>query len=162
MDDADAVSGVPDAGNSPAEFPETTRNEGSSEEMSERAAQKTEIPTVAKISRDIVRIHARLFDRGPTRAKTIWRDEIVTCVLEDIFTKAERVLVEGGRFEQVRLNRVTFHDQAESLLRRAVEMATGHYVDVFLGQVAEDGVAAMVFVLGEHAGSLYEDAAGDV
>lgn len=126
--------------------------------MSEHAAaQKNEVPAVARISRDIVRIHARLFERGPTRAKTIWRDEVVCCVLEDIFTRAERVLVDGGRFDRVRASRIAFHDQAEPLLRRAVEMATGHYVDAFLGQVGEDGAAAMVFVLGDHAGSLYDD-----
>jgi uncharacterized protein YbcI len=128
--------------------------------MSERVAhQKAEVPAVARISRDIVRIHARLYDHGPTKAKTLWRDEIVVCILEDIFTRAEHMLVDGGHFDVVRRHRIAFHDQAESLLRRAVEMATGHYVDVFLGQVAEDGVAAMVFVLGEHAGSLYEHAA---
>jgi uncharacterized protein YbcI len=121
------------------------------------ATQKSEIPTVARISRDIVRIHARLYDRGPTKAKTIWRDEVVVCVLEDVFTTAERMLVDGGRFDRVRANRVAFYDQAEPLLRRAVEMATGYYVDTFLGQVGEDGVAAMAFVLGEHAGTLYGD-----
>jgi uncharacterized protein YbcI len=125
------------------------------------AAQNSDVPVVARISRDIVRIHARLYDRGPTRAKTIWRHEIVVCVLEDIFTRAERLLVDGGHFDRVRANRIAFHDQAEPLLRRAVEMATGHYVDSFHGQVCEEGVAAMVFVLGEHAGSLYEDADGD-
>jgi uncharacterized protein YbcI len=117
--------------------------------------QETAIPAAARISRDIVRIHARLCDRGPTEAKTIWHDEIVTCVLRDVFTKAERVLIDGDHFDLVRAHRTASHDQVEPLLCRAVEMATGHYVDVFLGQVAEEGVAAMVFVLGEHAGSLY-------
>ena len=124
-------------------------------------AQKPEVPVVARISRDIARIHAHLYDRGPTKAKTIWRDEIVVCVLEDVFTRAERMLIDRGRFALVRANRVAFYDQAEPLLRRAVEMATGHYVDSYLGQVCEQGVAAMVFVLGEHAGSLYEGADGD-
>jgi hypothetical protein len=53
---------------------------------------------------------------------------------------------------------MAFHDKAGPLLRRAVEMATGRYVDSFLGQVDEEGVAVMAFVLGEDAGSLYEDA----
>lgn len=131
--------------------------------MSEpNATQKTTIPATARISRDIVRIHARLCDRGPTKAKTVWRDEIVTCVLHDVFTRAEQVLIDGGHFDLVRAHRAASYDQAEPLLSRAVEMATGHYVDVFLGQVAEEGVAAMVFVLGEHAGSLYEGVADRV
>jgi uncharacterized protein YbcI len=118
------------------------------------AAKKAAIPIVARISRDIVRIHARLYDRGPPRAKTVWREEVVCCVLEDIFTRAERTLVDGGHFDRVRANRTALHDQAEPLLCRAVEMATGRYVEHFLGQVAEEGVAVMVFVLGEHAGRL--------
>lgn len=41
--------------------------------------RRTAVPGVADISREIVRLHSRLYGRGPTRAKTIWRDEIVTC-----------------------------------------------------------------------------------
>jgi uncharacterized protein YbcI len=129
-----------------------------SEPAEQVAAQKQEIPAVARISRDIVRIHARLHDHGPTKAKTLWREEIVVCVMEEVFTTAERMLVDGGRFDLVREQRMAFHDKAGPLLRRAVEMATGRYVDSFLGQVDEEGVAVMAFVLGEDAGSLYEDA----
>jgi uncharacterized protein YbcI len=125
--------------------------------LEEDDGQETTIPADARISRDIVRIHARLCDRGPAEAKTIWDDEIVTCVLHDVFTKAERTLIDGDHFDLVRARRTASHDQVEPLLCRAVEMATGHYVEVFLGQVAKEGVTAMVFVLGEHAGSLYGD-----
>jgi uncharacterized protein YbcI len=103
---------------------------------------------VAAISRDIVRIHSRFYGRGPTRAKTIWREEIVICVLEDIFTKAEQLLVDGGRFEEVRQHRIAFQDQVEPLFREAVEATTGRPVKSFLSQTAPDGVACEVFVLG--------------
>jgi uncharacterized protein YbcI len=103
---------------------------------------------VAVISREIVRIHARYYGRGPTKAKTVWRDEIVTCVLQDIFTKAERLLVESGRFEQVRAHRVAFQDEVEPLFRNCVEAATGRRVESFLSQVSIDGAASEVFVLG--------------
>jgi uncharacterized protein YbcI len=102
---------------------------------------------VASISRDIVRIHAQFYGRGPTRAKTVWRDEIVVCILEDIFTKAERLLVDGGRFEDVRLHRMAFQDEVEPLFRSVVEAITDRQVKSFLSQVAEDGVASEVFVL---------------
>jgi len=105
------------------------------------------------MSRDIVEIHARLYGRGPTRAKTIWRDGIVCCVLEDVFTAAERVLVGGGHFAEVRAQRVAFEEQVGPLLRRAVEMSTRHYVDSFVGQANEEGVMSEVFVLGEHVGA---------
>jgi uncharacterized protein YbcI len=44
----------------------------------------------AQISREIARLHARLFGRGPTRANTFVYDEFALCVLEDILTPAER------------------------------------------------------------------------
>lgn len=103
---------------------------------------------VATISRDIVRIHARFYGRGPTKAKTVWRDEIVICVLEDIFTKAEQLLVDGGRFEDVRAHRTAFQDEAEPLFLASVESATGRKVRSFLSQVSIDGAASEVFVLG--------------
>jgi len=80
---------------------------------------------VAEISREIVRVHARFYGRGPTRAKTVWRDEIVICILEDIFTKAELLLIEGDRFEDVRLHRIAFQDEVAPLLRGGVEAVVG-------------------------------------
>ena len=108
---------------------------------------RAETPAIAVISREIVQIHARFYGRGPTRAKTIWRDEIIVCVLEDIFTKAERMMVDGGRFQMVRANRQAFQDEAAPLFRAVVEGATGHRIRSFLSQVAVDGVASEVFTL---------------
>jgi uncharacterized protein YbcI len=104
---------------------------------------------VATISRDIVRIHAQFYGRGPTRAKTVWRDEIVVCVLEDIFTKAERLLVDAGRFADVRTHRTAFQDEVEPLFRGAIEAITGRPVRSFLSQIASDGTACELFVLGD-------------
>lgn len=108
---------------------------------------------VAEISREVVRLHAHFYGRGPTKAKSIWRSEVVVVILEEVFTKAELVLVEAGRFKQVRAHRQAVQDQIEPLLRRVVEEATGRPVRAFLSQVsAEDrGIASEVFVLGAAA-----------
>jgi uncharacterized protein YbcI len=106
---------------------------------------------VATISREIVGIYAEYYGRGPTKAKTLWREDVVTCILEDSFTRAERLLVEGGRFDQVRLNRQAFQDQIEPLFRATIEKVTGRQVLTCLSQVNRDGVAAEVFVLGGRA-----------
>lgn len=108
---------------------------------------------VAAISRDIVRVHAEYYGRGPTKAKTIWRDEIVTCILEDIFTKAEQLMVDHGRFEEVRQNRIAFQDEVGPIFRAAIEKTTGRQVKSFLSQISDDGVASDVFVLGGPIGS---------
>jgi uncharacterized protein YbcI len=108
---------------------------------------------VASISREIVGIYAEYFGRGPTKAKTLWREEIITVILEDAFTRAERVLVDGGRFDQVRLNRQAFQDQIEPLFRETIERVTGREVVTCLSQINRDGVAAEVFVLSPYPGA---------
>ena len=42
---------------------------------------------LAGISRDIVRVHARYYGRGPTKAKTVWKHGMTACILEEIFTE---------------------------------------------------------------------------
>jgi uncharacterized protein YbcI len=108
---------------------------------------------VATISREIVGIYAEYYGRGPTKAKTHWREDVVTCILEDAFTRAERVLVDGGRFDQVRMNRQAFQDEIEPLFRATIEKVTGRRVETCLSQINKDGVAAEIFVLGPSAGA---------
>ena len=103
---------------------------------------------IAEIAREVVRIHAQYYGRGPTKARAIWRHDVVAVILEEIFTKAEEILVEAGRFDQVRSHRQAFQDQVEPLFRNVVEQATGHSVRGFLSQVSEEGIASEVFVLG--------------
>jgi uncharacterized protein YbcI len=107
---------------------------------------------VAAISRGVVGIYAEYYGRGPTKAKTYWSEDLVVVILEDVFSRAERVLVDAGRFEQVRLNRQAFQDGIEPLFRQAIEAQTGRRVTACLSQVNQDGVAAEVFVLGPDLG----------
>lgn len=112
-------------------------------------SDETSGPVVAALAREIVRIHSQYFGRGPTKAKAIWRNGIIVVLLEEIFTKSEEVLVEAGRFEQVRANRQAFQDQVEPIFREAVERTTGREVRDFLSQVTAGGIASEVFVLDE-------------
>jgi uncharacterized protein YbcI len=105
---------------------------------------------VAEIAREIVRLHAQYYGRGPTKAKAVYRNDVIVVVLEEIFTKAEEVLNDGGQFAQVRVQRQAFQDIMAPLLRNAVEQATGRQVRSFLSQVSEEGIASEVFVLISH------------
>jgi uncharacterized protein YbcI len=70
------------------------------------------------------------------------------CFLEDIYTKAERTLIDAGRFEEVLRARNAFQDAMEVPFREAVEKATGRRVTAFLSQVGMDpDVGAEVFWL---------------
>lgn len=106
-------------------------------------------PVVAEIARGVVKIHAHYFGRGPTRARAICRNDVVVVILEEIFTRAERTLIETGHFDQVRQHRQTFQDEIEPRFREVVEEATGRRVRGFLSQVSIDGIASEVFVLAD-------------
>jgi uncharacterized protein YbcI len=114
---------------------------------SEAAASDSSGAVVATISRQIVKIYSEYFGRGPTKAKTFMRDDLVVCVLGDVFTRAEQLLVDAGRFPQVREHRQAFQDEVEPIFRAVIEEIAGRQVQAFLSQVSKDGVAVEVFIL---------------
>jgi uncharacterized protein YbcI len=111
-------------------------------------ASQRELSPTAEISRAVVRVHAQFYGRGPTKARTSWTGDHIVCTLEDIYTPAERTLIDAGNFDQVRLMRTAFQDAVEPLLRAAVEDATGRSVRAFFSQISLDPpMAAEVFLL---------------
>jgi len=50
----------------------------------------------ATISKEIVRLQAGYYGKGPTRAKTYIVEDLVVVVLEESFTRAEKTLAERG------------------------------------------------------------------
>lgn len=121
-----------------------------SDDLEVSVAGATDAPghsIVAEIAREIVRVHAQYYGRGPTKAKAVYRNDVIVVILEEIFTKSEEVLNDGGEFLQVRAQRQAFQDLMAPLLCNVVEQATGRPVRAFLSQVHEQGVASEVFVL---------------
>jgi uncharacterized protein YbcI len=106
---------------------------------------------LGKIARAVVQVHARFYGRGPTKAKAVWRDEVVCVALEDLFTQGEKVLVQAGKFDQVRDTRLAFQDEVEPVLRAEIEAITGHRVRAFTSQVSVDNFGSEVFVLADGA-----------
>lgn len=102
----------------------------------------------AATSREIVRLYARMLGRGPTRARTHLHTDHVACVLEDIFTRAERTLIDVGRGSQVVEMRLSLHDAMKSQLTGIVEEHTQRKVRLCICQVdAEVDVALEFFLL---------------
>jgi uncharacterized protein YbcI len=92
----------------------------------------------AQISREIVRLHARLYGRGPTKAKAYVHDDYVLCLLEEIFTTAERTLVDADRADHVKATRQAFQEAVEADFVEVVEAATGRTVRAFVSSVHID------------------------
>lgn len=100
---------------------------------------------VAQLSREIVQLHARLYGRGPTKARSYLQDDYAVCVLEEIFTTAERTLIGAGSSEHVSQTRQKFQEAVKDQFIEVVERITGRTVRVFLSQVDVDADLALEF-----------------
>jgi uncharacterized protein YbcI len=102
----------------------------------------------SRISRDIVRLHAQLYGRGPTKAKTYLDEDYALCVLQEIFTPGEKTLIETGHSAQVQATRHAFQEAVENQFVEAVEASTGRRVRAFFSQIHVDtDSAAELFLL---------------
>jgi uncharacterized protein YbcI len=106
--------------------------------------------TRARISREIVRLQAEYYGKGPTKAKTYIVDDLVVVVLEESFTRAEKTLAERGEGAAVQHIRRRFQQQMAEDFTSVVEQATGRRVRTFLSEtdIAED-VSVETFLLAE-------------
>jgi len=102
----------------------------------------------AAISNMIVRLFAEYTGRGPTKARTTIRDNVVVCIAEDNMTKAERRLTQEGEGELVVKVRRKFQSTMRDDLVGGIELLTGRRVVSFLSDHnAETDHASEVFVL---------------
>jgi len=99
------------------------------------------------VSRELVRSYKHLYGRGPTKAKTIHRDDAVLTVLEDSFTRWEQLLVDAGLFDRVRDYRQACRDEVKGSYEDLVECMTERAVRSSLGQIDRCGVAFELFLL---------------
>jgi uncharacterized protein YbcI len=108
---------------------------------------------LAQISNAMVRIHKEHWGKGPTKARTIYAEDIVLTRLEQIFTQAELTLVRAGREEEVRNMRIAFQRELEHEFVGAVERLTGRKVQAFVSEIhAPTNMGIELFVL-EPAGA---------
>jgi uncharacterized protein YbcI len=89
----------------------------------------------SQISRQIVQLHARLYGRGPTRAKTYLHSDYVLTILEEIFTPAERTLIDAGKGEHVQATRTAFQEAVAAEFVTVVEEVTERSVRAFISRV---------------------------
>jgi uncharacterized protein YbcI len=116
--------------------------------MSAITVDRRESAIVSQISRGIVGVYVDFHGRGPTKVRTIWHRNIVVCVLREVFTRTEDLLVEGQRFDLVRAQRQAISEEIAPGLRAVVESATGLQVISLMSDVSREGIASEVFVLG--------------
>jgi uncharacterized protein YbcI len=116
-------------------------------------------PLGAAIARGVVRCYRRHRGRGPTSARTFYRDNCVVVVLGDFMTLAERRLVDAGTDAAVEeLSRAIRSAMRDDLVA-SVEAATGERVITTLGgESIRANVAFDFFVLAGPAAAPPADA----
>jgi uncharacterized protein YbcI len=112
---------------------------------------------VSQLSREIVQLHARLYGRGPTKARSYLHGDYALCVLEEVFTTAERTLIDVGSGEHVRDTRKRFQDAVKDEFVAVVERITGRSVRVVLSQVDVEANLALEFFIFTEAGDGEDD-----
>ena len=89
----------------------------------------------SEISREIVRLHAKMYGRGPTKAKTFLTDDYAMCVLEEVFTPGEKTLIKAGKSAQVHATRTAFQEAVHDDFIEVVQVASGRGVRAFASQI---------------------------
>jgi uncharacterized protein YbcI len=105
---------------------------------------------LAAISTEMVRLYKDQFGRGPNRVRTYWcGDDIVTTVLEDTLTPAERNLAKMGEHQRLRDTRMFFQYATVREFCEPVERLTGRTVKSFLSSIDTevDGLSIETFIL---------------
>jgi uncharacterized protein YbcI len=106
-------------------------------------------PMLAEVTNAVVRLHRTHYGKGPTRSKSYLIDDVLMCVMRDVFTTVERTLIESGEGDKVRETRLAFQDALRDRFCEEVERIIGRRVVGFTTQVLLDqDIGIEVFVLG--------------
>ena len=101
-----------------------------------------------EITRSVVRLHKEYLGHGPTKARTYIGDDLVVCVLQGGFSKAERTLLDHGRNGAVIDQRQALDEALRQPLSDMIERLVERRVVGFTSAVQLDGeLSTVVFLL---------------
>jgi uncharacterized protein YbcI len=102
----------------------------------------------AAISNAVVALLSEYTGRGPTKAQTTIRNNMVVVLLHDTLTKGERALVRRGRSEKVLDLRSEFQAAMRTEAVEVIAQLTGRKVTAFMSANHIDpDLAAEMFIL---------------
>ena len=102
------------------------------------------------ISNEMVRIYKSLFGRGPTKVRTTFLgDDVISVLLEETLTPAERNMVRLGEHQRLRDVRMFFQYAALEEFCEPIERLTARKVRAFVSGIdtEAEGLALELFVL---------------
>lgn len=107
-----------------------------------------------EISNAISRLHKEFVGRGPTNARTTIDGEMVVCLLEGGYTRAEQTLTANDNADLVAAGRLGLQDAMRQAMIAEVEQTTGRRVHSFMS--ANDlkrNLQVEIFVLAPESGT---------
>jgi uncharacterized protein YbcI len=114
-----------------------------------------------RISDDLTRLYLDTFGKGPLHAETFVNGDVVTTLLREVFTLAEKSMVDDGQADSVLATRTQWQSATDERFRSAVAEATGRSVLAAIsGFDAVHDLASEVFVLAPESGWSSASAAG--
>jgi uncharacterized protein YbcI len=100
------------------------------------------------VSEGMVALLKEFYGRGPTRTKSYYEDDLVTCLLRGGFSRVEQTLLEGGRGASVIQQRMEFQEVMRERFVAVIERATGRRVIGFMsGNQQHPDIMCEVFIL---------------
>jgi uncharacterized protein YbcI len=116
----------------------------------ERSAQAVETPSTPslEIANSMARLHKEFVGRGPTNSRVTIDGDVVVCLLEGGYTKAEHTLEDNDKGDLVQAGRLGLQDAMRNALIATVETTLGRRVRSFMSanDLAQD-LQVEVFVL---------------
>lgn len=88
-----------------------------------------------EVASALVHLHREHFGRGPANARAYIGDDILVCVLSDVYTQVERTLLDLGKTDLVRETRLIYQRAVETQYVEIVERVTGRRVTAFASTV---------------------------
>jgi uncharacterized protein YbcI len=112
---------------------------------------------LANISNAMVRLYKQHFGKGPTRVRAYYQGDVITCVLRDGFTRADRTLIASGRADSVLHHRRELQEAIRGEFISTITEITGREViGFFSGSQANPEIEVEVFVLAQSDGERAE------
>ncbi len=113
-----------------------------------KSAPRTHGDVLTAVSEGMVALLKEFYGRGPTRTKSYYEDDLVTCLLRGGFSRVEQTLLEGGRGSSVIQQRMEFQEVMRERFEAVIERATGRRVIGFMsGNQQHPDIMCEVFIL---------------
>ncbi|MGZ4166628.1 MAG: DUF2294 domain-containing protein [Solirubrobacteraceae bacterium] len=121
--------------------------EESEPEVNARDSEST-VSRPLEVSNAISRLHKEFIGRGPTNSRTTIDGNLVVCVLEGGYTRAEQTLGANDKADLVAAGRLGLQDAMRQAMIAAVEQITGRRVYSFMSaNDLDQNLQVEVFVL---------------